>query len=64
MKSSKHLKFLLLIVFGLCAFFANAQYYLNGQDPASTKWKQLNTENFQVIFPEGYERNANEYFSW
>ena len=49
------------MVFGLSTFFAKAQYYLNGQDPASVKWKQINTENFQIIFPEGYEHNANEY---
>ncbi|WMJ74426.1 hypothetical protein RCC89_14810 [Cytophagaceae bacterium ABcell3] len=26
-----------------------------GQDPASIRWKQVNTDNFQVIFPEGVE---------
>ncbi len=35
-----------------------AQFYSAGQDPASIRWKQINTENFQVIFPQGYEDQA------
>ncbi|MCF8366827.1 MAG: hypothetical protein K9H16_13650, partial [Bacteroidales bacterium] len=35
------------------------QYYSSGQDPASVKWKQINTANFQVIFPENYDSTAN-----
>lgn len=34
------------------------QYFIWGQDPASLKWKQIQTENFQVIFPEGFEKQA------
>jgi hypothetical protein len=30
-----------------------AQYYITGQDPASVKWKQINTEYFRLIFPDG-----------
>jgi len=37
----------------------SAQYYSSGQDPASVKWKQINTSGFKVIFPEGYEKTAN-----
>lgn len=35
-----------------------AQFYSAGQDPASIRWKQINTENFQVIFPDNYEEQA------
>ena len=40
---------------------AKAQYYLTGQDPASVKWRQINTKEFRLIFPEGYEKIANYY---
>jgi len=36
-----------------------AQFYSSGQDPASAKWKQINTPNFQIIFPENYDSTAN-----
>ncbi|MBC8320500.1 MAG: hypothetical protein H8E34_07250 [Bacteroidetes bacterium] len=38
-----------------------AQYYIVGQDPASIKWKQLNSPDFKIIFPSGYEKKAQEY---
>ncbi len=40
----------------------SAQYYLTGQDPASVKWKQINTGNFQIVYPEEYG-NIAEYYA-
>lgn len=37
-----------------------AQYYSTGQDPASAKWKQIKTENFQIIFQKDFEDKAQE----
>ncbi|MDP4207217.1 MAG: hypothetical protein Q8928_00250 [Bacteroidota bacterium] len=37
----------------------SAQFYDSGEDPASIRWKQINTVNFQVIFPSGSEKEAN-----
>lgn len=37
---------------------ANAQYFQTGQDPSSIRWKQINTTNFQIIFPEEFEKQA------
>ncbi len=34
------------------------QYFIWGQAPGSLKWNQIQTENFQVIFPQGYEERA------
>jgi len=48
---------LFLIYFGLCPL-ANGQYFVSGQDPSSIKWLQINTENFQVIFPQEFEKEA------
>jgi len=62
MKVYSYLKFaLILIIVSISAVNLSAQYYILGQDPASVKWKQINTDNFQIIFPKGYETNASEY---
>jgi hypothetical protein len=37
---------------------AKGQYFSTGQDPASISWKQINTKDFQIIFPEAYEEKA------
>lgn len=66
MMKSRFLLFVSLLVF----YFATplqAQYYASGQDPASLKWNQINSENFQVIYPRGndslaqYVMNVMEY---
>ncbi len=51
-----------LIFFALIALgvYAQAQYYQTGQDPASISWKQINTQNFQLIFPDYYEEQAKK----
>ncbi len=35
-----------------------AQFYSQGQDPSGIDWKQINTENFQIIFPSDYAEQA------
>lgn len=54
------LKATLAITILICVLNQNlrGQYYSSGQDPASTKWLQINTEYFQIIFPEAYEIQA------
>ena len=37
---------------------ASAQFFTNGQDPASVEWKQMHTPNFQVIFPSDFADQA------
>jgi hypothetical protein len=37
---------------------SSAQFFIWGQDPASTRWKQIRTENFQLIFPDDYSEQA------
>jgi hypothetical protein len=37
-----------------------AQYFQTGQDPASIKWRQIHTNNFQLIYPDYYEEQAQE----
>jgi hypothetical protein len=49
---------LLLTSFIFLPYFADAQYFAVGQDPASIKWRQIQTENFQLIYPSDYEDQA------
>ena len=35
-------------------------YYSTGQDPSSTKWMQINTDNFQIIFPMDFGKESQK----
>lgn len=55
----------LRIVLALFAFLIlltplrlGAQFYSQGQDPSGINWKQIQTENFQIIFPSDYTEQA------
>ncbi len=37
---------------------ASGQFFSWGQDPAGIRWKQIRTDNFQVIFPEDYQQQG------
>jgi len=47
----------LLIIFFITGTL-QAQYYVKGQDPPSIHWKEINTEHFQVLFPESYSKEG------
>jgi len=51
-----------LICFSFLLFFvsnyANAQFFQTGQDPSQIHWRQINTEKFQVIYPEEFDKEA------
>lgn len=55
----KNIFFLLLF---LQMKIAYSQLFLSGEDPQNLKWQQINTQNFQIIFPKGFEYQA-QYFS-
>ena len=59
MKDISTIRIILLsfLVF-LVSMEASAQYFMSGQEPASTRWKQINTAHFQVIFPENFTEKA------
>ncbi len=54
-----------LILAGFCciSLSGKGQYYSTGEDPASIKWKQINTGHFQVIYPEEFEKQAERLTS-
>ncbi|MBZ0243324.1 MAG: hypothetical protein K8F24_08940, partial [Bacteroidales bacterium] len=47
--SRKHQVLFLLFLMPL---WLSAQYYLSGEDPASLRWKQINTNYFRIIYPQ------------
>lgn len=51
--------FSVLVILGfLLQLNAKAQFFQTGQDPSSIRWRQINTEQFQVIYPEEFEKEA------
>lgn len=55
-------KYSIIVILFLLAFpfQGRSQYYSTGQDPASIKWRQINTDHFQIIYPEDYEAKAQQ----
>ena len=56
-------QFFLLISFVLLPYLLIAQYYVLGEDPSGIKWRQINTDNFQIIYPAGVETEAQRMAS-
>ncbi len=48
----------ILIVIFYIFQYCFSQYYLTGEDPASIRWNQIRTNNFNIIFPAGFEEKA------
>ncbi len=44
--------------FILCSPGAYSQYYDWGQEPASVKWRQVESDNGKIVFPDYYSRQA------
>ena len=51
-------KKILLLLFLVVTCGGYAQYYTMGEDPASLRWNQINTDHFKVIFPEEFSSEA------
>jgi len=54
----KKLSWILLLL--LLSLTTRAQYYLSGEDPAAIRWKQIQTEQFRIIFPHENESQAQQ----
>lgn len=51
-------KLILFITLLILVVQATAQYFQTGQDPASIRWRQLQSKNFQLIYPDYFENQA------
>lgn len=51
-------------MFVLVFLAAKPQYFSTGEDPASLKWRQIVTPNFQLIYPEDFEEKAAVIAAW
>ena len=52
---------LILILSVLSAVTTRAQLYSQGNDPASVSWRQMRTENYKVLYPEGMDSLARVF---
>lgn len=50
--------FKLFLFFVFIPWGVSAQYFDAGQDPSSVKWDQIKNDNFQIIFPERFNLEA------
>ncbi|MDP4185924.1 MAG: hypothetical protein Q8862_12290, partial [Bacteroidota bacterium] len=55
--------FSLCFILALCMSGVHGQYFSSGQDPAEIKWNQIKTSHFRIIYPKGYEKQANRVAS-
>ena len=52
-------KVLFFILLLWCPFsIVSAQFVNFGQDRPSLRWKQIKTDDFQIIYPDFFEANA------
>ncbi len=52
------IKILLSIIALITAIGAQGQYYDWGADPASTRWQQIRTDRFRVVYPTNFDTIA------
>lgn len=56
---SKLLRYMIiLLMLAGVSSSVHGQFYTTGQDPASLRWRQIQTPHFQVIFPRNFEDKA------
>lgn len=56
-------QYLLILFFALMPYLLVAQYYAVGEDPAGIRWRQINTHDFQIIYPSDFETKAQRMAS-
>jgi hypothetical protein len=50
-----------VLVFLLTVQISNAQFYSIGNDPSHKQWREINTGNFRIIYPEVSDSLAQRY---
>jgi len=59
---TKRLLFSALLLFTLTTI-TKSQFYTSGEDPASVRWQQINTQHFKVVFPSTFSIEAQRFAS-
>lgn len=54
----KGIRWFLFLVGILLPGISTGQYFSTGEDPAHLKWRQIRTDNFQLIYPDHFEEKA------
>jgi hypothetical protein len=54
---------LLIFLFAFLPYLLVAQYFSMGEDPSGIRWRQINTTNFQIIYPADFETKAQRMAS-
>lgn len=53
-------RLILTLIFIFSLLYCSAQFINFGQDRASLRWKQIKTDDFQIIYPDFFEENAQK----
>ncbi|MCD4745711.1 MAG: hypothetical protein K8R58_05380 [Bacteroidales bacterium] len=62
--NKRHIIILIALQISLFLNSVNAQYYSLGQDPASLKWRQINTGHFKIIYPDKFEQHSQKLINF
>ncbi len=54
------IRFLPLLILCIHSLYAFSQVFNGDQYPPSVKWRQIHTENFQLIYPQEFEQGAQK----
>lgn len=57
----RFLKLQILLLLLLLPLRSFAQFFLTGDDPGKLRWSYIESENFKIIFPRGYDSLAYVY---
>jgi hypothetical protein len=57
------IRYLIITIFTISYNTVSGQIFDNSQNPPGLKWQQINTQNFQVIYPSGFEEEAQRVAS-
>ncbi len=52
------ISYLCINIFSINLYKVQAQIFEGGQNPPGIKWRQINTENFQILYPDSIETEA------
>lgn len=63
MKISLKSVFIALFLFFICSGGVYAQFYTLGNNPASTRWRSISSDNYRIIYPEEVDSLARVYLA-